>query len=68
LLQSRGDVRGPLHGPLFQLALADLPAGDALEIYVRREDAERFIEGGMIPSSRKPLQVEERELKTGGEN
>jgi hypothetical protein len=43
------------------------PPGDALEVYVRREDAERFIEEvrGDEPELAKPLRIEERELKTG---
>ena len=46
-----------------------LPAfrlGDALEVYVRREDAERFIEGVRSdePELAKGMRIEERELET----
>jgi hypothetical protein len=38
-----------------------------LEVYVRREDAERFIEEvrGDDPELAKPLRIEERELEAG---
>jgi hypothetical protein len=44
------------------------PLGDALEVYVRREDAERFIEevSGDEPELAKSLRIEERELEAGG--
>ena len=44
------------------------PPGDSLDVFVRREDAERFIEGvrGDEPELAKPLRIEERELETGG--
>ena len=40
------------------------PLGDALEVYVRREDAERFIEEirGDDPEIAAKLRIEEREL------
>ena len=46
------------------------PLGDALELVVRREDAERFIEEerGDDPELAKPLRIEERELEAGGRN
>jgi hypothetical protein len=46
------------------------PLGDAIEVYVRREDAERFIEEvrGDDPELARPLRIEERELETGGRN
>jgi hypothetical protein len=46
------------------------PLGDALEVFVRREDAERFIEEirGDDPELAKPLRIEERELEAGGRN
>ena len=46
------------------------PLGDALEVYVRREDAERFIEEdrGDEPELAESLRIEERELETGGLN
>ena len=39
------------------------PLGDALDVFVRREDAERFIDevGGDEPELPKPLRIEERE-------
>jgi len=45
------------------------PLADALEVYVRREDAERFIEE--VRSERELaalLRIEERELKAGERN
>jgi hypothetical protein len=44
--------------------------GDALEVCVRREDAERFIEEvrGDEPELAKDLRIEERELETGEAN
>ena len=46
------------------------PLGDALEVYVRREYAERFIEEVRSdePELAKELRIEERELETGGRN
>jgi hypothetical protein len=46
----------------------EFPLGDALEVYVRREDAERFIEEvrGDEPELAKDLRIEERALETGG--
>jgi len=43
----------------------DNPLGEALEVYLRREDAERFIEEvrGDDPELAKPLRIEERELE-----
>jgi hypothetical protein len=44
------------------------PLGDALEVYVRCEDAERFIEEvrGDEPELAKDLRIEERKLEAGG--
>jgi hypothetical protein len=44
--------------------------GDSIEVFVRREDAERFIEEirGDDPELARPLRIEERELDTGGVN
>jgi hypothetical protein len=44
------------------------PLGDSLDLFVRREDAERFIEEirGDDPQLAKPLRIEERELEAGG--
>jgi hypothetical protein len=46
------------------------PLGDALEVYVRREDAERFVEEvrGDEPELAESLHIEERELEAGGLN
>ena len=46
------------------------PLGDALEVYGRREDAERFIEEvrGDEAEVAKALRVEERELEVGSRN
>ena len=46
------------------------PLGDAIDVFLRREDAERFIEEirGDEPELAEPLRIEERELKAGGPN
>ena len=46
----------------------DFPLGDALGVFVRREDAERFIEEvrGDDPEMAAKLRIEERELEAGG--
>ena len=43
------------------------PLGDALEVYVRREDAERFVEEirGDEPELAESLRIKERELRAG---
>ena len=48
----------------------DHPLGDAIEVFVRREDAERFIEDvrGDDPELASYLRIEERELEAGGPN
>jgi hypothetical protein len=48
----------------------DHPLGDAVETFVRREDAERFVDEvrGDDPELASYLRIEERELETGGEN
>jgi len=48
----------------------DHPLGDAVETFVRREDAERFIEEvrGDDPDLASYLRIEERELETGALN
>ena len=48
----------------------DHPLGDAVEIFVCREDAERFIEEvrGDDPDLASFLRIEERELEAGGRN
>jgi hypothetical protein len=51
-----------------RLALTSL--GDSVDVFIRREDAERFIEEvrGGEPELAKSLRVEERELEAGGRN
>jgi hypothetical protein len=46
----------------------DFPLGVELEVFVRREDAERFIEEvrGDEPEIAAKLRIEERELEAGG--
>jgi hypothetical protein len=46
------------------------PLGDAIETFIRGEDAERFIEEvrGDDPELASHLPIEERELETGGRN
>ena len=48
----------------------DFPLGDAVETFVRREGAERFIEEvrGDEPELAAKLRIEERELEGGGLN
>lgn len=45
----------------------DFPLGNALEVFVRREDAERFIAEvrGDDPEVAEKLRIEERELEVG---
>ena len=45
----------------------DFPLGDAVEVFVRREDVERFIEEvhGDEPDLAAKLRIEERELEAG---
>ena len=44
------------------------PLGDAIETFIRREDAEQFIEEvrGDEPKLAAKLRIEERELEAGG--
>ncbi len=46
----------------------DFPLGDSLEVFIRREGAERFIEEvrGDEPEIAAKLRVEERELERAG--
>ena len=46
----------------------DFPLGDELEVFVRREDAERFVEEmrGDEPEVAAKLRIEEREFDAGG--
>ena len=48
----------------------DFPLGVELEVFIRREDPERFIEGvrGDEPELASYLRIEERELEAGGLN
>jgi hypothetical protein len=48
----------------------NFPFGDSIDVFVRREDAERFIQEvrGDDPELAKPLRIEERELEAGGRN
>ena len=48
----------------------DHPPGDAIETFIRREDAERFIEEvrGDDPDLASYLRIAERELQAGGLN
>ena len=45
----------------------DLPLGAELEVFIRREDAERFLEEvrGDEPDMAAKLRIEERELEAG---
>jgi hypothetical protein len=46
------------------------PLGEAIEVFIRREDADRFIDEvrGDEPELAAHLRVEERELEAGGLN
>jgi hypothetical protein len=46
----------------------DFPLGDAIETFIRREDAERFVEEvrGDDPEVAAKLRIEERELEEAG--
>jgi hypothetical protein len=48
----------------------DFPLGDSLEVFIRREDAERFVEEvrGDDPEVAAKLRIEERELDAGSRN
>jgi hypothetical protein len=48
----------------------DFPLGDALEVFIRREDAERFVAEvpGDDPEVAAKLRIEERELEGVGES
>ena len=48
----------------------DFPLGGTLEVFVRREDAERFLEEVRhdAPEEARSLRIEERELDAGGRN
>ena len=48
----------------------DFPFGDSLEVFVRHEDAQRFVEEvrGDEPELAVKLRIEERELEAGGRN
>ena len=48
----------------------DFPLGDALELFIRRENAERFVEEvrGDDPEVATKLRIEERELEAGALN
>ena len=48
----------------------EFPLGDSIEVFIRREDAERFIAGvrGDDPEVAAKLRIEERELEAGGVN
>ena len=48
----------------------DFPLGVELEVFIRRGNAERFIEGvrGDEPGMAAKLRIEERELEVGGLN
>jgi hypothetical protein len=55
---------------VLDLAVSTEPLGDDLDVFVRREDAERFIEEvrGDDPEFASELRIEERELDAAGLN
>ena len=52
------------------MLVLDFMLGDSLGVFIRREDAERFIEEvrGDDPELAAKLRIEERELEAGGLN
>jgi hypothetical protein len=48
----------------------DIPLGDSLEVFIRREDAERFVEDVRSDELEvaAELRIEERELEAGRKN
>jgi hypothetical protein len=46
------------------------PLGDSIDVFVRREDAERFVEEvrGDAPEQAVSLRIDKRELEAGGQN
>jgi hypothetical protein len=62
----RDDESGHIERVLAAPAVGALELGDSIDVYVRREDAERFIEevpGGDDPELAAQLRIEERGLK-----
>jgi hypothetical protein len=59
-----------VHSVVDEALSPDFPLGDSIEVFLRREDAERFIEGvrGDDPEMAAKLRIEERELDAGGLN
>jgi hypothetical protein len=55
----------PPRGPRSARRSSDFPLGDAIETFVRREDAERFVEAirGDEPELARHLRIEERDLE-----
>ena len=51
-------------------SLSPSPLGDSIEVFVRREDADRFVEEvrGDDPELASYPRIEERELEAGGRN
>jgi hypothetical protein len=67
----RGLVSGMIAYAVVDDALSpDFPLGDSVDVFVRREDAERFITEvrGDDPEVADKLRIEERELEAGGLN
>jgi hypothetical protein len=52
------------------LSSPEHPLGEAVEVFIRREDAERFIDevSNDEPQLASHLRIEERELEAGGRN
>jgi hypothetical protein len=59
-----------IHAVVDDALSPDFPLGDSLEVFIRRADAERFIEEvrGDAPEVAAKLRIEERELEAGGLN
>ena len=70
VLEARHRDRVTVYAVVDDAFSADFPLGGALEVFVRREDAERFIEEarGDEPEIAAKLRIEERELEAGGLN
>ena len=65
-----GFTAGRRSAPVDDSLPPTFPLGDAVEVYIRREVAERFIEEvrGNEPELAERLRIEERELEMGSWN
>ena len=59
-----------VHAVVYDALSPDFPPGDSLEVFIRRADAERFIQEvrGDEPEMASTMRIEERKLEAGGLN